>query len=80
MHIDQRKQLAVSRNLIIHESMVGTIALSGFFLFRPANEFTVIVCSQSLNGCASYREVPLFAYRNKFLRSGYCCNRQQQCR
>ena len=45
MHIDQRKQLAVSRNLIIHESMVGTIALSGFFLFRPANEFTVIVCS-----------------------------------
>ena len=80
MYIDQRKRLTVGRYLKVHESMVGTIALSGFFLLCPANEFTVIVCPRSLYGCTPYREVSLFKYRNRFLRSGYCCNRQQQCR
>ena len=74
MHIDKRKWLVVGRNLKVHEGMVGTIALSGFFLFRPSDEFTVIVCSRSLYGYASYREVTLFDYCNRFLRSGYCCN------
>ena len=74
MYIDQRKRLAVGRNLKVHESMVGTIALSGFVLLRPADEFTIVVYSRSLYGCASYREVTLFDYCNRFLRSGYCCN------
>lgn len=80
MYIDQRQTMGVGRYLEIHESMVGTVALSGLFLLRPTDEFTVIVCSRSLYGRASYREVTLFDYCNRFLRSGYCRNRQQQYR
>ena len=59
MHIDQRKLLAIGRYLKIHEGMVGTVALTGFFLLRPADEFTVIVCSRSLYGLSAYREMAL---------------------
>lgn len=76
MHIYKRKFLTIDWYLKIHEGMVGTIALTGFFLLRPADEFTVIVCSRSLDSLSAYRKMSLFGNRYS-LRSGYCCNRQQ---
>ena len=74
VHIDQRQLFRISGYLEIHEGMIGAITLAGFFLLHPTDEFTVVVCSRPLCGCTSYREVTLFDYCNRFLRSGYCCN------
>lgn len=80
MHIDKRQTMGVGWNLKIDEGVIGTITLSRLLLLGPSDKFTVIICSRSLYGCASYREVSLFYYCYRLLRSGYCCNRQQQCR
>ena len=68
--------MSVGGYLKIHEGMVGTVALTGLLLLRPADEFAVVVFALSLYGHAADREMPLLG--DGYVLCFRCCDKSHK--